>query len=102
MNNMYNTVVTSENFVEVLNSMRAIVTDRPLTPVEKALGRKAALFQKEFNAREARKSIDNYRQTLIDFHLGQGYSLSEAQALIIQSERCSLENNGFGISRKAN
>lgn len=102
MNNMYNTVVTVENFANVLNSVRAIATNRPLTPEEKALGRKAALFQKEMHRQEAIRAQDDYRKTLIKFHLGQGYNLSEAQALIIQSERYEMENNGFGVSRRAN
>ena len=98
---MYNTVVTRDNFVNVLASMRAIAVNRPLTDKEKALGRKAALFQKENQALETRKAIDNYRKTMIKFYLNQGYSVSEAQALIIQEEMQALECNGFGTSHRA-
>lgn len=84
----------------VLNHLKEIGAQRPLTDDEKTLGRIAAKMQGALIKKEAEAAAKSLHETEKKRLMAAGYTAKEADEQIALEERQSLHDRGFGKSKR--
>ena len=91
----------------VLNHLKEIGAQRPLTDDEKTLGRIAAKMQGALIKKEAEAAAKSLQASAKELHevekkrlMAAGYTAKEADEQIALEERQSLHDRGFGKSQR--
>lgn len=84
----------------VLNHLKEIGAQRPLSEDEKQLGRIAAKMQGALIKQEAEAAAKSLHETEKKRLMATGYTAREAEEQIALEERQSLHDRGFGTSKR--